>query len=468
MVSLRQYVGEAGRKYIWGVEQSQPESKVNKISSNNKYSTQEMVKGRDLVLLRKIVDSEPLIKKAIYKKNRDTFKNWFTIKDEDGETIPKQTQKIIDAFDKKSNFKSLMYMSGVCANVYGTGFIEKIYNEHGNTKPSSAIDDRKKLIGLELLNSENIRERKKLNDKDKTLYPVYVAPNSSEKIHIHPTRLEVVRIDYLPHSYFGTSIPKVVWNILKSKMMADVSSGEILNWFGRGMFDVEITGMTDDDEKEAHKQLKDHPDYLLHDENFKVDVKNPTRVDPAPFYDYFYTNIAAALDMPKHMLVGSEIGNVTGSEVGTSAYYSDIQNIQNLVFTPIIENIYEELFRSYGKEWKYNIEWNPIFVDELSEAKILQTRAYSATQSVNAGIVSIPEARRMLTIGMQDLDPDEIPEKPEEPEPTTDPNIEPQPVVKPEFRPYLTKAEHEMILKNRLKGEIELELQEKRLREAKK
>ena len=469
MVSLREYVGEAGKKYLWGVEQSQPVSKVNKISSSNKYSTQEMMKGRDVILLRKIVESEPLIKKAIYKKNRDTFKNWFVIKNSDDEVIPEKDLKFITDFDKKTNFKTLLYMSGVCANIYGTGFIEKIYNEHGNTKPSSSIDDRKNLIGLELLNSENIKERKKLNDKGKTLYPVYKAPNSSESILIHPTRLEVVRIDYLPYSYFGTAIPKVVWNILKSKMMADVSSGEILNWFGRGMFDVEITGMTDDDEKEAHAQLKSHPDYLLHDENFKVDVKNPTRVDPAPFYDYFYTNIAAALDMPKHMLVGSEIGNVTGSEVGTSAYYSDIQNIQSLVFTPIVENIYSELFRSLGKVWDYTIEWNPILVDELSEAKILQTRAYSASQAVGSGIVSKSEGRIMLNKGLQNLDPDDVPEdeEPEEPE-VTDPNIEPQPAVKPEsnFRPYLTRAEKEMIMKNRLKGQIELELQEQRLKEA--
>jgi len=54
----------------------------------------------------------------------------------------------------------------------------------------------------------------------------------------------------------------------------------------------------------------------------RFDVKNPTHIDPSPFYDYFYTNIAAVIDMPKHMLIGGEMGNVTGSEVGTSAYYS--------------------------------------------------------------------------------------------------------------------------------------------------
>lgn len=466
-------VGKAfGRKYLWGMSDDESSSKVRReLIGNSVYTTKELVKGVDLELLRRIVESEPLLRKAIAKKNSDTFKNWFEVKTKDGENAPDDILELIHNFDKKTNFPSLLYKSGFCSNTYGTGFIEKLYREPNKTK-SDTNATGKQLIDIALLNSECIRERKvKPNDKTKTNFLVYKKKGSSEELFIHPSRVEVVRIDHLPHSYFGISTVKVLWNILKSKMLADVSSGEILNWFGRGMFDITIQDMDDEDEDKAKNVLKKHPDYLIHNQDFATEVKNPTRIDPQPFYDYFYVNIAAALVMPKQMLIGGDIGNVTGSEVGTSAYYSDVQNNQLLVFTNIIENIYKELLTTHGKKWDYVIEWNPIYVDELSEAKILQTRSYSATQSVSNGIVSIPEARKMLNDGIVDLDPNKIPKPPvEDKPPVSDPNIEPQPVIKPQSNSIslLTKYQKKMIKNLKEKGKIELEEQEKRLKEAKK
>jgi len=475
MTTLREIIRDVGERYIWGLsatDDTSSNSKVKRIGGSNDYSGNR-TKDVDLELLRKIVISEPLIRKAIFKKNRDTFKNWFVIQDMDGNILSDRNYKIIRAFDKKTLFPNLLMQTGISANIYGTGFIEKIYNENSNTSSMSKITSRKNLIDLEILNSENIRERKKNpnNEHDSMLYPVYSKGNSGEKF-IHPSRLEVVRIDKLPYSYFGISTVKILWNVLNSKMNADVSSGELLNWYGRGMYDIEIEGMTPEDENETKKQVKKHPDYLIHDEKVKVSVVNPTRIDPTPFYDYFYTNIAAGLEMPKHMLTGAEIGNVTGSEVGTSAYYSDIENTQKLVFTPIIENIYKELFRSFNKSWDYEIVWNPIFVDELSEAKILQTRSYSATQAANSGIVDTGEARKMLNQGIVYLDPDKkiesiINDSPK----VSDPNVEPQPVEKREsdesiYTPFLTPLQKDMIERTKLKGKIEEELQEQRIREA--
>jgi len=147
----------------------------------------------------------------------------------------------------------------------------------------------------------------------------------------------------------------------------------------------------------------------------------------------------------------------------------DIENIQRLFFTPIVENIYKELLRSHGKAWKYDISWNPIFVDELSEAKILQTRAYASTQSKNAGIVDTSEARSILNDGIIHLDPDKDIEPPEPEQPAiSDPNVEPQPVKKAETRHIkrLTPMQQEMIQRNRLIGEIELIEQDERVKQA--
>ena len=472
MTSLKEYINKVGTKYLWGSSSdAEPsKSKVTRIAGNKISTTEQLTSGKKLEMYRRILNSEPMVRKAILKKNRDTFKNWFTLKDKTGEPPSQQIIDIVHNFDKKTRFPTLLYESGVCANVYGTGFIEKIYNEYGKTSADSKITPEKKLIDLELLNSENINKRKKRDEKGKIFYPVYNDTKSvSDDKLIHPTRLEVVRIDKLPYSYFGISSIKVLWNILNSKMNADVAAGEFVTWVGRGLFDVTIDNMDDDQEKAAHAELKKHPDYLIHDENYTLDVKNPTHIDPSPFYDYFYTNIAAVIDMPKHMLIGGEMGNVTGSEVGTSAYYSDIENIQRLIFTPIVENIYMELLRSHGKAWKYDISWNPIFVDELSEAKILQTRAYASTQSKNAGIVDTSEARSILNDGIIHLDPDKDIEPPEPEQPAiSDPNVEPQPVKKAETRHIkrLTPMQLEMIQRNRLIGEIELIEQDERVKQA--
>lgn len=458
MKSLRQY----GRDYIWGL--SEEKSKIKRdLKSYSGMATKDLVQSVDLKLLRKIVIREPLIRKAIFKKNRDTFKNWFAVKDDEGNKAPPDILKIIHAFDKKVLFPRLLFDAGTCANIYGTGFIEKQYQEADGTK--SKVDATgKSLIDLEILNPEFIL---KTRVENKVEYPVYRSVGTTEKL-IHPSRLEVIRIDKLPNSYFGISIPYVLWNILKSKMTADVSSGEFVDWASRGMIDVTIADMDDDQEKKAKETLKKHPYYLIHDQDYSLDVKNPTQIDPQPFYDYFYVNIAAALEMPKHMLTGAEMGNVTGTEVGVSAYYSDIENIQRLIFTPVIESIYTELLKSHGKEWTYNVDWNSIFVDELAEAKILQTRSYSAVQAKNAGIVDISEARKILNEGVVDLDIKKIPKVEPSGEKPSDPNIEPQPVIKPQYNPLLEEKAKEMIQRWKDAGIREVREQEKRLKEAKK
>jgi hypothetical protein len=454
---------------------SEEKSKVQRpIDVNSVYGTERLIEEVNIRQLRQIVLREPLLRKAIVKKNRDTFKNWFVIRDSFNELMNENIYRVIKNFDKKSNIVYKLMLAGISANIYGTGFIEKIYNEHGNAKAINPVQSGRELIDLHVIDSECITKRKRNpdNPQDKTMYLVYEDKRvSREPVFIHPSRIEVVKIDELPYNFFGISVVNIVLNVLKSKMNADISSGEILNWFGHGIIDLTIEDMNDEQEKNAKIWLDKKPDYFVHDQDYNTNVINPSSINPSPFYDYFYTNIAAVLDMPKHMLIGAEIGGVTGSEVGVAAYYSDIENIQKLIFTPTIENIYTELLKSRGKPWNYYLDWNPIFVDELSDAKILQTRAYAASQCVNAvnPILSIPEARKLFSDGYLDLDPDDIPDKlvGEPEESVSDPNIEPQPVKKPEKNVEELSAEQlEMIKKYRILGERELEEQEKRLKEA--
>jgi len=447
------------------------ESKVEnkrKLSYAN-HNISENLPDVSLKMLRKIVLREPLLYKAIWKKNKDTFKNWFNVYNaKTDDTLEDRYYDIIKTFDVKSNILSKYVLAGVSSNIYGTGFIEKIY-ENDDNSASQPPNDNAKLVDLHVLNSEkivNIGIVEELNNN----IEYYHYHEGGKKTFIHPDRIEKVIIDELPFSEFGISKVSLLFNILKSKMNFDVSSGEYLNWGGLGLFDLKITGMTDEQEEAAKKILKKHPDFIVHDEDYELKVENPKSLDPKEYADYFYVNISSALEMPKQMLIGGELGNVTGSEVGLSSYYSDIENIQK-VLSHGIANIYEELiYRMFGKEMELVLDWNETFIDELSEAKILQTRSYSAVQCVNSinPIISIEEARQMLRDGYVDLDPSEIPEGVGRQTGTPDPNVEPQPTVKdPEntnnakFEP-LSLHQKRMIEIEREIGERELIEQEKR------
>ena len=425
-----------GRQILsWG--EPELESKIGRSVKNaiSPASQDYKVNTLSLDLMRKVALKEPLVLKAIFKKNKDTFRYWFDVKSKDEKSkVSLRISNIIRDFEEFSNIQNKLYISGVCANIYGTGFIEVIYNEPPNKSISSPVDEKSRPVNLRVLNSEFIKERRKKDNDNKTLYWIYKDNSSFDEIFIHPDRLIDVAIDKLPFSDFGISKIDVLSNIILSKMNADVAAGETLSWFSTGILDMTIQNMDDDQEKTMIDLFNKHPHYYVHDNDYTLDIKNPTRIDPKPFYEYFYNNIAAALEMPVYILIG-ESANITGTEVGVSDYYHDIENIQNIIFTPIIRKLYSQLLKAYGYNWNYNVEWNPIFVDEMTEGKILQVRSYSAVNAKNSGIVSIPEAREILNNGVISLDIDKIPKvEKEEPKgtgnPVDQPNIQPQPVEK--------------------------------------
>jgi len=472
MPSLRYYF----RKYVTGLEEPAEKSKIQQTvkNQNSAISGGFHVDTIQPELLRKIVLREPLTLKAVMKKNKDTIRNWFIIKAKNQkDKVPKKALKLIDDFNYRTKLPYKLYTAGVCANIYGTGFLERTFIESNSNKLDSPVKKGSKPLGLIPINSENIVEMKEHpSKKDGVLYYVY-KKGLGDKDYIHPDRVISIAIDKLPHSPFGISKVDVLLNVLKSKMNADVSSGEILNWFGHGILDMTVNNMNPEQEKEMVKLFKKHPSYYIHDEDYNLDVKNPTRIDPSPFYDYFYTNIAAAFEMPTHILTGQHPGDVTGTEVGVSAYYDDISNIQSVIFTPILEKIYSNLLESNGFKWNYVVDWNPIFVDELSEANILKNRTYSSTANFSAGIIDLSEARTVLNEGVVDLDVSKKIEKPEsEPvvKPTIKPNDEPQEPKKPTAKNILihplNDVQRKMINEMRRLGERELVEQEKRLKEA--
>jgi hypothetical protein len=431
------------------------------------YTTQETEKITKKTL-REIVLLEPLIRKGIWKENKDIFGEWFQIKHKDpSQEVPQEVLDIITEFDKKSQIKNKMKIAGICANIYGDGFLEIIYREPKNATINTPPPVNGEPVNLRLINPEYI-QRKEL--KNNIEYYVYWKPGKP-KMYLHPDRIIPVKKKELPFSDFGISDIYSAVKILKSKMNADECLGDAIYWAAYGKWDVEEKGADSTKLAEMEKKLKTPKKMYFHNENTKYTLHNPQVIDPKEYANYFYVNIAAALEMPQHILTGVQPGQLKGSEIALADYYKDIRDMQELVFTPIFERIYGQLLKSKGMSFDdYVISWNPIYVDERSEAEILKLRSEAAKNALELYAIDETEFRAILKDGITGLHGEDVLDtentKKEDTEDTEDiEETQETQETKYKWLP-LTEEQKEMIRKERLRGKLELELQEKRLKEA--
>jgi len=116
--------------------------------------------------------------------------------------------------------------------------------------------------------------------------------------------------------------------------------------------------------------------------------------------------------MPTHILTGIQVGKVTGAEVGTGDYVKDCRDDQELDYSPLLTRLYSMLLKGKGRSFsKYEIVWNPIYIDEMSEADILLKRVQAADLAYNGargagGFIEDSEARRIFNEGQIELEVD--------------------------------------------------------------
>jgi len=449
-----------------------------------------------LVQLRELALQEPMFMKGIYKKYKHVFRQPPKIVKKDGSDLSTDIQAIIDDFNKSTNIMYKMKIGGISSSIWGNGFIERTFSndfdDNRNIKKNVSLKEPSGVpVGLNLVNPEFINTfgPRKYSVVDKQNY-YHFRDNKGNNTYIHPKRLLHIKTKELPFSKFGISDVDVSFRIIDSKLRADKALGDILAWFGRGMLFITKEGLRGSEKTEMEKDLKKHPSFMIGNERYKFDVKNPTQINPKWYTEYFIENIAAAIEMPTSILLGNE--SSTGEVVvGAEDYYNDIQNIQDVVFTPIFEDVYKQLLQSHGHTWRYEIRWPTVFVDELSEAKALEKRMLVATTGYNSKLVTRDEGRKIINEGTISLDvkqPDgdfkEDSDNPGMPSKPT-PNLEPVPPSKkpvPEASQdkvgdIMSKKKEEWMSKSLMteeefkafqeKGRKELAEQEKRIQEGK-
>lgn len=415
MITLGDAVEVFFEKYI-----KRSPTKEQKVVAPELYGT-ELTKDSDdpqltPQLRASLAHQSPIFMKGVNKKTMDSIRAWFKLETLNGTKAIQYDLDAIDAFEKRSQYKKKFKLAVVDAHVYGDGFLLIQFDEKDKgvsieNPPPKGSEPRNVIV----VSPERMKSVEYLSDKnrDMDLYH-YVYEGSEGKQYIHPDRIQHVIIDEVSNSKLGLSKVDLLRNTIKSKKNVDIAVGRILSWFSHGILDIKAYDLTDAELKNVRKIAKTHPSVWLHDpEDFEIEVLQPEAIDPQPFMDFIVLNIASALIMPVHVLTGIQVGKVTGAEIGFADYYRDIKDIQELIYTPLIEDLYRKIIEARGREWKYNLIWNTVYVDELGEAIIMEKRAAFISQAVQAGILSVEEGRDMMNNGMVDIDPKKEPKPPQ-------------------------------------------------------
>lgn len=381
-------------------------------NEKNRVFEPDLINGKklDMLLMRKIALTAPFFMKGINKKYMDVFRAWFKLeKYETYKEPPKVEKDIIRDFEKRTDIKKKFKIAAACSAIYGNGLILKTYiNDQDKKVPDTKLPVKEgaEPWQLYLLNPECVKEIIPIKGEAGKFIFHYVNSKTSENKFIHSSRIIHIKEDELPFSNFGISKIVILRHILNARVKIDIASGNILSWFSHGITEWrKIEGeLSPNKRDEMLKTMSNHPDYYATDGKYELKIHNPESIDPTPFYTWIKESIAAVLVMPVPMLVGVQVGKVTGAETQFSDYYRDVKDIQDIVYSPLIEDLYSELLESYGRQFNYNVVWNEIYVNEQAEAELDAKRAGVVFTLKNANVIDTKEAREKMNRGAVKLD----------------------------------------------------------------
>jgi len=397
------------RNYFAISKSDSPKSQKEKTLLNSgEYGEEYKYQGYDKLSptrRRQIAQESPILMKGVRKKSLDTFRAWFLVEALDGHGSPvaADIQAFTD-FEKRSDFRAKCVLAKVGSHVYGNGYILITFTADKGVPLSQPPSEKSEPFTASLINPEYINSTTPSGDF------VFSKHDGTEDKVIHKDRIIHFKANALPGYNLGTSTIDVLRWTLFSKKNIDIAAGHILAWFSHGIIDYKRENMTAEELAAITKIAKTHPGTYIHDQDTEISVHNPTAIDPKPFYDYVVLNIAAALNMPTHVLTGIQTGRVTGSEIGFADYYRDIHDEQELEITPQLEYLYARILRARGRKWKYQLVWNPIYIDEMTEANLMEKRINAAEKALNGtkgigGFIDTEEARTMFNKGQITIDP---------------------------------------------------------------
>ncbi len=375
---------------------------------------------------RELAYQSPIFMKGVRKKTMDSIRAWFKIETKNQSTPIQADENAIYAFEKRTNYKKKFSHAVMDAHIYGDGFLLIGFNNDNKRSLKDAPADNAEPRTIKVLNPQKITKVQYLSEanRKKDLFH-FVFSTGQGEVMIHPDRIQHIKIDEDSTSKLGVSKIDILRNTIKSKKNVDIAVGKILSWFSHGMIDIKAKDIDDDEIEKLTKVAASHPSSWVHDEDdFELEIIEPKAIQPEEFMNFLVLNIASVLVMPVHVLTGIQIGRVTGAEIGFADYYRDIRDIQDLIYTPLITDLYRRIIEARGRTWKYELAWQTVYVDELGEANIMEKRMEYVTKGIQAGVIDIEEGRRMLNQGMVEIDINKKPTPPKKPDSIRPPNPE--------------------------------------------
>jgi len=385
---------------------------------------------------REIANESPLLMKGIKKKCADTFRAWFILEPmKEGTKLVQKDLDLLTAFELRSNYKGKLNEAKRASHIYGDGFLLIDFTNDEDIEIQDPPRGNAEPWNVHIINSEYILERKYFSGEyeKKGILHYHYQDKDMNEMWIHPDRMQWIPANLTPGHNLGVSTIDLLRWTMFSKKNIDIAAGYILAWHANNLTDLEILDMDDDQRKFYEKLAATHPGTYVHDQDLKIQTHPASSIDPKPFYEYVVLNIAAALNMPTHVLTGIQMGRVTGAEIGFADYYRDVTDDQELEMTPLIRKLYSKILSANGKKWKYNIVWNPIYIDEAAENKLLDIKVTAADKAKKGGLVDLEEGRRMINEGQIELDVTKEIKQPITPQPGIpgEPNPGPKNPIKP-------------------------------------
>lgn len=321
--------------------------------------------------IEKVWRRDPLVKKGITKKADDIIGDWSIDDPRDGYDVPDDIENTIALFNTDADLKNKLRISAINWMLYGDFYLEL---DDGGTDPKAELAMGK----LKDVHVIHPRAMKIVTDKYNTIKG-YLFRYGGEEITFHPSRIIHRAHDPCGDSHYGLSVVENAYNIIISKMNADVATGEHIYRTAHPLPELKHEGHVSEKDKEAALETLaalSPKTGIVSTNGWTFTMHNPTAINLRSYFDNYYVNLAAALGMPTMILLGVQKGAVTGSEVDLADYYNNITRIRDNIFSGVLREIYQALT---GKvPFPYDIYWQPLMVDERSETEIFLKQVEAA------------------------------------------------------------------------------------------
>jgi len=381
----------------------------------------------DMGALLELYLSDAVIQRAVHKRSRDLFGGGFVIEGvEEG-----LCEYIMQFLENRIHYKRVFADAARDSFVYGNGFREKVYSN--DSAPSDEPTNGDELVELAPVSPRQVTVVED-DDVDSYTYgkvvgyyvippvphsvfawqPILIIPKSKlgvlpEGRMIHPSRIIHMKFNSLSDSNIGISLLEPAYNILKSKIETDKVLGTIMVRFAKPLIKAIIENGTQDEIRHLSKQLfnmnkrAEDISFLVTDDAVKelsaIGASGHT-INPAEYYDIMLKNICIGFGIPKALLVGSEAGSISGSDLNLVAYIQSLKSDQETVQTPLILDLIESYLATQNLAMppEIRVKWTQEYSDELAMFKSTFMNTQSAVTLFGATIITKNEARKMVNL----------------------------------------------------------------------